>query len=138
VDFKDQVAAQIADAERKDIREYRGGDWWQLGPEEELVFAVDFRRFPRSITALALFESFHDIVAPEDNQLDPDAVAAERKRRPDLMKRDFTLDGFQHFARDYAGMTFREAHAVYTKNKFWQIRQGITTYSDEAPAPEKH
>ena len=103
--------------------------------QEELVFEIDFKRFPRFITALSLFESFHDIVAPEDNRLDPDSVVAERKQRPDLMKREFTLDGFQHFARDYAGMNFREAHAVYTKNTFWDIRQGITKYTDEGGPP---
>ena len=134
--FKQQVTAQIADAESGDPEEYRGQDWWQLMPEEELVLDIDFRRFPRLITAFMAFESFHDIVAPEDHKLDPALVAAERKRRPDLMKREFCLDGFQHFAKDYAGMTFREAHAVYAKNAFWQIRQGITRYTDEEPPPE--
>lgn len=131
MNFREHVAVQIAEAERRDLRQFRGVDWWQLDPEEELVFAIDFPRFPRAITALSLFESFHDIVSAEDNRLDPAAVQAERKQRPDLVKRDFTLDGFQHFAKDYAGMTFREAHAVYTKNVFWQIRMGITKYTDE-------
>jgi len=64
VNFKQQVTAQIADAESGDSEEYRGQDWWQLMPEEELVFDIDFRRFPRSITAFMAFESFHDIVPP--------------------------------------------------------------------------
>src|SRR5438874_13809655 len=135
MNFEQQVAALIADAE-KDAADYRGEDWWQMTPEEESVFEIDFSRFPRSITAFMAFESFHDIVAPEDHKLDPALVAAERKRRPDLMKREFCLDGFQHFAKDYAGMTFREAHAVYAKNAFWQIRQGITRYTDEEPPPK--
>lgn len=137
MNFKEQVAERIADAESTDLEEYRGNDWWQLTPEEELVFEIDFGRFPRSITAFMAFESFHGIVAPEDHKLDPALVAAERKRRPDLRKREFCLDGFQHFAKDYAGITFREAHAVYAKNTFWQIRQGITKYTDEAQPPKE-
>jgi hypothetical protein len=132
MNFREQVAAKIADVETKDIATYRGLDWWQLTPEEESVFEIDFERFPRSITAFMMFEAFHGIVAPDDYQIAPGSVAAERKQRPDLKKRDFCLDGFQHFAKDYAGMTFREAHAVYAKNTFWQIRQGITKYTDEA------
>ncbi len=136
MNFKEHVAALIADAE-KDSADYRGEDWWQLTPEEESVFEIEFDRFPRLITAFMAFQSFHDIVAPEDYKLDAAVVEAERKKRPDLLERDFCLDGFQHFAKDYAGMTFREAHAVYAKNTFWQIRQGITKYSDEAQPPEK-
>jgi len=52
------------------------------------------------------------------------------------MKREFCLDGFQHFAKDYAGMTFREPDAGDSKNPFWQIRQGIARYTDEEPPPK--
>ncbi len=128
--FRDEVGAQIADAE-KDAAEYRGADWWQLTDEEEAVFEIDFERFPRMITALFCFQGFHDIVDPEDAKLSAEATEAERKARPDLVEMGYSLNGFQHFARDYAGMTFREGHAVFDKNAFWQVRAGVTRYSDE-------
>lgn len=135
MNFKDEVAAQIADAE-KDPAAYRGADWWQLTEEEEAVFEIEFARFPRMITALFCFEAFHSLVDPTDAKLSVEATEAERQARPDLMDMDYSQNGFQHFARDYAGMTFREGHAVYTKHKFWNVRAGLTHYSDE-PRPKE-
>ena len=87
MNFKQQVTAQIADAESGDPEEYRGQDWWQLMPEEELVFDIDFRRFPRSITAFMAFESFHDIVAPEEEGM-VDKVEAAVSRAPLVTQSD--------------------------------------------------
>jgi hypothetical protein len=131
VDFKSQVEAQIAEAEGRDLDHYLGHDWWQIQHQEEFVFAIDIMRFPRMSTALSMFRIFTGQVAAEDYHIDPKPAAEERKRRPDLIEKGISVDGFQHFARDYAGLTFRESAAVYTKNKFWQVRNGIMRYDDE-------
>ena len=45
--------------------------------------------------------------------------------------RRWSTDGFQNFAKDYAGLTFRESAAMYAKYRFWGVRQGIIRYDDE-------
>lgn len=132
MDFKSQVEAQIAEAESRDLDHYLGHDWWQIHNQEEYVFAIDIMRFPRMSTALSMFRIFTGQVAAEDYHLDPEPAAEERKRRPDLIEKGISVDGFQHFGRDYAGLTFRESAAMYTKDKFWQVRNGIVRYDDEA------
>ena len=136
MDFKAQVEAQIAESEGRPADEFRGDDWWQLQDEEQYVFQIDPLRFPRMVTAFWMFEVFLGQVAPEEYGLAPEPVEAERKKRPDLIEKGHSTDGFQHFARDYAGLTFREAAAMYTKNRFWQVRAGITYYADE-PRPQE-
>lgn len=131
MDFKAQVEAQIADAESKNLDVYLGRDWWQIGPQEEYVFAIDVMSFPRMSAALSMFQVFMGQVAAEDYDLDSAPVAEERKRRPDLVERGITADGLQHFARDYAGLSFRESAAMYAKYRFWGVRQGIIRYEDE-------
>ena len=129
MNFKEEAAAKIADAE-KDAADYRGFDWWQLSDEEESIFNIDFKRFPRMSTALFLFECFHRMA--DTPEADTDAIEAERQSRPDLLEKGYSTDGFQHFAKDYADMNYREADAVFAKHKWWNVRQGITRYTDEA------
>jgi hypothetical protein len=131
VTFKEEAALKIVDAEKTAAR-YRGYDWWQLSDEEESIFNIDFERFPRIITALFLFECFHRIADTDD--ADTDAIEAERQLRSDLMEKGYSTDGFQHFAKDYADMNYREADAVFSKHKWWNVRQGITRYTDEPKA----
>ncbi len=131
MNFKEEVAAKIAEAEMN-AADYRGNDWWQLSDEEELVFDIDFNRFPRMITALFLFEGFHGKADTDDARTQ--SMEAERKARPDLVEKGYSTDGFQHFAKDYADMSYREGDAVFAKKKWWTVRQGITRYTDE-PEP---
>ena len=56
----------------------------------------------------------------------------ERERHPEIVRKGVSRDGFQNFAKEYADMTFREAHAMYSKHEFWQVRNGIIAYADEA------
>ncbi len=127
--FKDEVAAKIAEAE-KNAADYRGYDWWQLTDEEQWVFDIDFERFPRMITALFLFEGFHGMADTDDARTE--SMDAERTARPDLIEKGYSTDGFQHFAKEYADMSYREGHAVFAKNQWWSVRQGIRKYTDEA------
>jgi len=53
------------------------------------------------------------------------------KLRPDLVRKGSDVSGFQHFCQEFTDLSFREAHTMYVKNQFWNIRTGITTYTDE-------
>ena len=130
MDFKARVAAVIAENEHN-AASFSGSDWCELRPEEEFVFAIDPARFPRMVAAWSLYEVFMDLVDAEVFALEPAAVEHERKNRPDIFDQGISTAGFQQFAQAYAGMTFREAHAMFAKHDFWQNRQGITNYSDE-------
>jgi hypothetical protein len=132
--FREQVGAQIADSEGRPVEDFSGDDWWQLQEEEQYVFEIDPLRFPRMVTSFWMFEIFLGQVAPEEYELAPEPVESERNHRPDLVEKGHSNDGFQHFASDYAGLTFREAAAMYAKNRFWHVRAGITYYADE-PEP---
>jgi len=131
VNFKEEAALKIADAE-KNAADYRGYDWWQLSDEEESIFSIDFGRFPRMITALFLFECFHSMAQTDDAYTD--AIKVERQSRLDLIGKGYSTDGFQHFAKDYADMSYRESDAVFAKHKWWNVRQGIIRYTGE-PTP---
>lgn len=129
--LKDEIASQIAKTSQEDPGVYRGNDWFHLTEEEEFVFAIDRKRFPAMVVAWSAFESFLKLVSPEERGFDPSGIRAERKRRPDLVKKGMCTDGFQHFCKEFTDLTFREGHAMYMKHKFWLVRQGIIHYSDE-------
>jgi hypothetical protein len=38
---------------------------------------------------------------------------------------------FFRFAKEFDGLSFREAHAIYAKHDFWTVRLGIVHYADE-------
>jgi hypothetical protein len=129
-DFKADTHLEIKIANERPPEYYRGNSWWQLTPEEELVFAIDRARFPEMITAWSRYEIFMGLL--EDGGFN-DETKRERERHPDIVRKGVSIDGFQHFAKEYADVTFREAHAMYCKHEFWQVRNGITRYLDEAP-----
>jgi hypothetical protein len=41
------------------------------------------------------------------------------------------LQPFTAFAEVVCGLTNREAHAIFTKMDFWQVRSGLLHYRDE-------
>ena len=43
---------------------------------------------------------------------------------------------FLAFVTDYGEIRQREAWQIYTKNEFWQLRLGVTVFSDEGADPE--
>lgn len=132
--FAEKVAAEIADSESKmaaDPASFEGYDWWQLSPEEEAVFAIDRERWPRMMTAWYAYEGFMNIVAPDELGFELAEAEREREERPDIFGRGVDEKGFSDFAVSYAGLTRRECAAVYAKQKFWTVRQGLLRYSDE-------
>src|ERR1700756_212233 len=100
-DFKADVQFEIELANKRPPEYYRGNSWWQLTPEEELVFAIDRARFPRMMTAWERYEIFMGFVGDGFSE----ETKRERKRRPDIVRKGDSIDGFQHFAKEYADVT---------------------------------
>lgn len=131
--FRDTISAHIRDAEQKPLTHYAGGDWWQIWPEERFVFDIEEERWPRMMTAYSAYEVLLDIVAPEDFDYEPAEVENERAAQASIVNKGHCVDGFQHFAALFAGLTFREAAAAYDKMGYSEVREGVTQYLDEIP-----
>ncbi len=134
-DFKSDVQLQIQKSEALGEEHYRGLDWFHLSLEEEFVFAIDPARFPRMITAWAAYEMFMG-AGDGGFTCDPAALAQEKRRRADIIALGISINGFQAFAKAYADLTYREAHAMFCKNEFWLVRTGISGYTDEPEEEE--
>jgi len=130
-DFKAQIQLQIRLANERGAEAYRGHEWSDLTPEEEQVFAINRARFPAMVTVWSAYEHFMGLVDEANFSCDHREIERERNRRADIVRMGVSVNGFQQFAKEYAGMTFREAHAMYCKHEFWQVRNGISRYSDE-------
>ena len=86
-----------------------GRDWFHLSEAEEQVFGLSRERWPYLITVWQFYEG---AIAITDDALS----MAEEEALPS-------------FSRSH-----REAHAVYWKQDFWGVREGLVTYSDEKDA----
>jgi len=137
-DFQGQVQLQITLANDRPTEQFRGFDWFHLTREEELVFAIDPAHFPRMITVWAAYELFMELVSEGSFTCAPEIVKAERNRRADIVEMGVSINGFQQFAKEYTGMPFREAHAMFCKHQFWLVRNGISEYSDERERKPPH
>jgi hypothetical protein len=134
-DFKSDVQLQIQQAEGREPEDFRGLDWFHLSLEEETVFAIDPARFPRMITAWAAYEMFMGVVT-EGFECDPVALADEQRRCADIIAIGVSIKSFDAFAKAYADLTYREAHAMFCKHQFWLVRNGIYGYTDEPKRKE--
>lgn len=56
--LKDEIERRVLAAEQGQRSRYAGPDWWQLSPEEELVFGIDRHRWPHLMTAWSLYGNF--------------------------------------------------------------------------------
>ena len=132
--LKEQLAREIATAER-DARDnptlYEGPDWWQLSPEEEAVFEIDRRRWPRMMTVWHCYEALTGVASGTDWDVKHAALLEkERAVRPALAQGG-GLEAFTMFGKEFGGLTYREAHAVFAKQDFHAVRGGVMTYADE-------
>jgi hypothetical protein len=101
-----------------------------LTDEEESVFAIDRARFPRMITVWEGYHAFKRIV---NAGFDDALIEQARQQHPEWSEvpPDVSAKEFSDFAKEYGGLTFREAHAMYAKINFWQARNGVIHYRDE-------
>ena len=129
--LKEEIEHRILQSEedmRDNPQHWTGGDWWQLEPKEEFVFAIERERWPRMMSAWLFFEVLHQLADVGDDEAPVRLLHEEGARRPDI---DYSRAGFDLFAAEYAGLTLREADATFSKMHFSNIRQGIVEYKDD-------
>jgi hypothetical protein len=129
----DQLESEIADMELDASEDYEkyydgGGDWWQLSDAEQFVFAIMRDRFPRMIMTWHCYEVFKLVASAET--FDDELIKQARQLHPEWCCADLSAKEFSDFAKEYGGLTFREAYAVYAKNDAWCVRHGVTQYKD--------
>jgi len=133
--LKDQLEAEIAEGEAREAAElghHDGRDWWQLTGVEEEAFQIDRERFPRMMMTWHCYEAFKRIAL--GTIWDEALLDHARRQFPQWCGTEPSEREFQDFAKEFGGLTFREAAAMHCKHAFWQIRAGATYYADE---PEK-
>ena len=128
--MKRKIEADIAEMEGKGPDHFRGDDWFQLSADEEAVFAIERSRFPRMVVAWYAYQVLQDQVDCRDYDFDRQEVLAAQRHFKFKAQRVALYD-FQTFAKEYAGLTYREAEAMFSKIKFWNIRARIKTSRDE-------
>ena len=106
-----------------DRRSQEVDDWYQLTQAEEEVFDIESWRWPRMLTAWAFYEDLIDIA--DQPHFDEVLVKAERKNWPKLRLRVTEEGVFADFAVAKAGLTRKEAHTIFHKVEFWQVRSGL-------------
>jgi hypothetical protein len=137
----------LRDAMTRSLKQYRaspdhwdGPDWWQLSREEAAVFVLEPQRWAELVPVWQAFEFFRgrtDGWNEEDIERDyPDLDAvmqSAREQHPEWVNRDpeGRHDAFLRFAKQFGGVSYREAHALFWKMDFWEVRTGVTWYADE-------
>jgi hypothetical protein len=127
---KEEIDRRIRETESED-HQYIGHDWWHVMPEDIVVFDIDVKRWPRMMTAYFFYDVFLGIADVGEEEAPAALLEAERAGRADIADQGHCLRGFRMFAVEYAGLTMREAAAVYSKMTFWNVRTGLTVYEDE-------
>jgi hypothetical protein len=128
--LKEQLEAEIASAEAEARHWQPGWDWHHLSDEEEAVFEIDRDRFPRMVTAFSCYEGFKLITMGD--VWDTDLIEQARQAYPQWCDEQiYTVREFQDFAKEFAGLSAREAHAMFRKQEFWNIRAGHASFADE-------
>jgi hypothetical protein len=130
--LKDQLEAEIADAETHEAEKpglHHGTDWWQLSDAEEEVFRIDRQRFPRMVMTWHCYEAFKLISGSPT--WDEALIEQARQQHPEWCGEGVDEQEFFRFAKEFGGLSYREAHAVYAKHDFWTVRLGIVRYADE-------
>jgi hypothetical protein len=129
---KKKIEADIADSEAKlraNAKFYHGADWWHLSEEEEHVFGIVRDRWPRLMTVWMAYEVVIGLADYGEFNFTDKEVADGRWRCG--LSCGHSLKEFGTFGKEYGGLSYREAKAVYEKMQFWNIRNGITSYGDE-------
>jgi hypothetical protein len=129
--LQDQLESEIADMERhatENPERYDGGDWGHLSDAEQSVFAIMRDRFPRMVMTWHCYEVFKR--ASHAETFDDELIKQARQLHPEWRGADLSAKEFSDFAKEYGGLTFREAYAVYAKNDAWCVRHGVTQYKD--------
>ena len=130
--LKDQLETEIAAAEAREEAKpgwHKGADWDQLSEAEEAVFAIDRDRFPRMVMTWHCYEGFKRI--SDSTVWDEEVIEQARRQHPQWCGEGISQAEFSEFATALGELTCREAHAIYARQEFWCVRNGIAEYGDE-------
>lgn len=135
----------VSDAMAHSLAEYRaapdnwaGWDWWQLSPEESVVFDLAPERWAELVPVWQAFAFFtgrtdgwnEDKIERDYPDLDA-VMKAAREQYPEWAGLDATAPAFLRFAQRFASVPYREAKAMFMKMDFWAVRSGVVWYADE-------
>ncbi len=116
-----------------------GYDWFNLSPEEETVFGLTLDDMPSLVAVWCAYEAVLDICDALDV---PDDIAAVFRAEHPWLAADYgegeklsTIGeiAFARFAKLF-GVPARKSHAWYAKHDFWNVRAGITYFTDKRKA----
>jgi len=130
--IRERIKTLIAEAETGGEEQYAGDDWCQLSDAEAEVFEIPPAEFPRLLVAWQVYQAFCGIIGPEDAGLEPEQIAAERARRPEFFEQAVVSEeGFRVLSKEWCEVPNRQAHAMYAKIDFWNVRNSGVSYGDE-------
>ena len=109
----------------------KGGEWWELTPEEAAVFDIDPAAFPLMMQTFNCFEALTGQADGTDYDTRHEALLeAVRAARPDLAQPDLTGEAFAAFALASGLLTAKQAFTMVWKVQAWHLRFGLLTFSD--------
>jgi hypothetical protein len=107
----------------------RGHNWCDVSIEEQEVFGLSPETVARVATVFDAYLAIADIAL---NELHGTLLCrAARKVYPWIEQGSTDSQTFIRFAKLF-GVSNRQAAAFFWKHDFWQVRQGLVTYADEA------
>lgn len=131
MDARQELEKLIAEYEAQPEENWRGRDWCELSDEEEAVFEIDRRRFPRILAVWVFYQCVLDILGAWDFGFSKEAMAEMRGEFPEIRERSLSEKQWGDFGCKVGGLTRRECTAMYAKTEFWDVRDGLTKYCDE-------
>jgi len=101
----------------------QGHDWYHLTAAEQEVFDNLRARWPRMLAAWQVYEDLIDLV--DEGHFNEALIVEERKNWPKLRPQVTDVRIFMDIATARCGLTEKEAHAIFYKMEFWQVRNGL-------------
>ena len=129
--LKAELAAKIADAERRDQadpRLYDGYEWWQLSDAEREVFDIHPADWPRMMLAWHCFECFTG--TGDSGEFSDTVLDAARAAYPEWFEAKDRGRHFLAFAQVVADLSNRAAFAVMRKMEAAELRDGVLEFGD--------
>lgn len=114
-----------------DLEGYRGYEWFQISDEEMMIFRLSLDQMPRLVAVYELYEAATGL---RSDVISDEQVESLRSECPWLPQRETSTSDFQRFAKLF-GVSYRAAHAFFTRQGFWAVRFGLSVYADEQAGP---
>jgi hypothetical protein len=129
--LKDKLLETIANDHLREAKGWfqDGWDWYQLSDEEAMVFGIDPDRWPVMWNTYFYYQAIKDICT---DGVDRNLLDQARREHPEWKPdRHMWTTEFMDFAKEMAGMTSREANAVFEKMSWFEIRNRLVAFDDD-------